>query len=62
MQSEIFIYRSGMQRYFIISFEDFEAFIDAIQQLQFHIHFVKFSVTFLIMQLLKTKIKNLNYW
>lgn len=50
-----------MQRYFIITFEDFEAFIDAIQQLQFHIHFVKFSVTFLIMQLLKTKIKNLNY-
>lgn len=55
MQSEIFIYRSGMQRYFIITFEDFEAFIDAIQQLQFHIYFVKFSVTFL-MQLLKTKI------
>lgn len=59
MQSEIFIYRSGMQRYFIITFEDFEAFIDAIQQLQFHIHFVKFSVTFLMHAVIENK--NLNY-
>lgn len=59
MQSEIFIYRSGMQRYFIITFEDFEAFIDAIQQLQFHIYFVKFSVTFLMQYVIENK--NLNY-